>query len=309
MGRSTDEKSLDLSARQQRWLKLLHVLSAGVWLGVLTSIVWLQTSAPRNPAARGNFGVDLAVYQLHEVVLFGAFVATLTTGLCFSLFTKWGFFEHRWLSAKWVVALLLFAMTLWLQSPAISGVVALSDAGVAAIGSLTYDAFKSRSLLFAGAQLTLVLVVFGLSLFKPWGRRKNATRVSMKWPRRAVTLAGLTGCALSIAGHVNLRHYRSLPIEGVSGRGLPDGVYDGSFDCGFEYEVAVHIRDRRIESIKVLQNREAHYAQIAEAVLLRIVERQTPAVDAITGATTTSKCLMRAVQNALKTATASVPGS
>lgn len=62
-------------------------------------------------------------------------------------------------------------MTLWFQSPALSGVVGLSDAGVAAIAGEEYAAFRSRSVTLAAAQLAIVVVVFFVSTLRPWGKR------------------------------------------------------------------------------------------------------------------------------------------
>lgn len=288
-----------LNAVTQRWLKVVHVLSAGVWLGALTSVVWLFTGIQPAGQDRARFGIDLAVYHVHETVLFWAFVATLTTGLIFSLFTRWGFFEHHWLTAKWIFSLGLFALTLWVQSPAVSGMVALSDAGLQQIHGQSYAAYRATCLAVAVAQLAVVVCVFALSVVKPWGRRKRKIQVN----RKVLLWAMGTGSALAVmaavAGYLNLQTYRTLAVSDISAAAVADGEHSGVADCGFVYRVTVVTRERRIEAIRVVANRDAHYAKIAEAVLQRIVQRQNANVDTITGATTTSRCLMRAVDNAL----------
>ena len=60
------------------------------------------------------------------------------------------------------------------------------------------------------------------------------------------------------------------------------------------------MRGGKITGARATRNLDNHYAQIAEAVLLRIERAQTTDVDAITGATTTSKCLMAAASDALR---------
>jgi uncharacterized protein with FMN-binding domain len=54
-----------------------------------------------------------------------------------------------------------------------------------------------------------------------------------------------------------------------------------------------------------MQNRKTKYSKRAEGVIPRIIERQTPNVDAVSGATTTSKALMKAVENSLLSKTSS----
>lgn len=292
------KRALPLHGTSQQLLKVIHVLFAGIWLGALASLV-LLSAGERLPGGRVAFGLDLAAYRIHEVVLFFAFLGTLVTGLLFSLFTKWGFFKHHWITTKWVLALALFAMTLWGQSPAISGVVALSDAGLEQLSGLRYVDFRVTSFRFALAQLSIVLIVFAISVIKPWGRRRREFRVN-----RALLLSGFAilsagAVAFSILGYVNLAQYRNLDIADIGASAAPDGHYRGEADCGFVYVVEVQVQSRSITAIDVIENRDAHYARLAEAVTSRMIAAQTPRVDAITGATTTSKCLMRAAENAL----------
>lgn len=85
--------------------------------------------------------------------------------------------------------------------------------------------------------------------------------------------------------------------------GLKDGRYEGRYAYGsFEYAVEVGMTSGRLTDIKILANRDTSHARQAEAVLASIIAAQSPDVDAVTGATTTSKALMKAVENALTAA-------
>jgi uncharacterized protein with FMN-binding domain len=53
----------------------------------------------------------------------------------------------------------------------------------------------------------------------------------------------------------------------------------------------------RYESIAVIANRDSERAQAAEEVLDRVLAQQTLLVDAVSGATNTSKALLKAVEN------------
>lgn len=93
---------------------------------------------------------------------------------------------------------------------------------------------------------------------------------------------------------------QKMEIVTVDLNEVMDGVYPGDFSYGkFTYEVEVTVKNHKIEGIKVIKNRNSKYAKMAEGVLARIIEKQTLQVDAISGATTTSKAFMKAVENAL----------
>jgi uncharacterized protein with FMN-binding domain len=110
-------------------------------------------------------------------------------------------------------------------------------------------------------------------------------------------------------GSEEARRVRAMPIADVDLSALPDSTFRGEFTYGkFTYAVQATVRDHRIEKIDILQNRNSKYAKKAEGVIPRIVERQTPNVDAISGATTTSKALMKAVENSLTGKNTPVPG-
>jgi uncharacterized protein with FMN-binding domain len=96
---------------------------------------------------------------------------------------------------------------------------------------------------------------------------------------------------------------RRMPIADVDATHLPDGVYRGAFTYGsgggFTYIVDTTVAGGRIIAVHVVRNRDTPHARKAEGVIPKIVAADSPAVDAVAGATTTSKALMKAVENAL----------
>ena len=86
---------------------------------------------------------------------------------------------------------------------------------------------------------------------------------------------------------------------------VEDGVYEGQCDTGVvRARVQVTVRDHRLESIELLEHENGRGAP-AEAILAQMVEEQTTAVDAVSGATCSSKVIRKAVENALS---AGLPG-
>jgi uncharacterized protein with FMN-binding domain len=96
---------------------------------------------------------------------------------------------------------------------------------------------------------------------------------------------------------------RNMQIKEVDLSKIPEGAYRGSFSFNNQYyEVEVQVKNQAIESIKVLENGTGEYAKKAEGVLQKVLSAQSLKVDAVTGATTTSKALLKATENALNEA-------
>ena len=67
-----------------------------------------------------------------------------------------------------------------------------------------------------------------------------------------------------------------------------DGVYEGQCDTGVvRVRVQVTVRDHQLESIELLEHENGRGAP-AEAILDQMVQEQTTAVDAVSGATCSS---------------------
>ncbi|HDP69585.1 MAG TPA: FMN-binding protein [Actinobacteria bacterium] len=93
---------------------------------------------------------------------------------------------------------------------------------------------------------------------------------------------------------------RNMPINEVDLSKVMDGSYRGDFSyANFTYEAEVSVKNHEIENIKILKNREDEYAKRAEGVVQKVRKSQSLDVDTVTGATTTSKALLKAMENAL----------
>ncbi len=82
---------------------------------------------------------------------------------------------------------------------------------------------------------------------------------------------------------------------------LTDETYHGEAKIGnFVYKVEVAVIEGSIVDIRAIDNRESPYAFYAEGVFGKIIRDQNANTDVVTGATTTSKALMKAVEDALE---------
>jgi uncharacterized protein with FMN-binding domain len=105
--------------------------------------------------------------------------------------------------------------------------------------------------------------------------------------------------------HNGIEQVKKMEISYVDPSSVPDGEYTGEFPFmgRYRYQVRVRVKSGRIDDIEVLENGTNNdYAKKGLGVIPRMIEQQCPKVDTITGATVTSKALMKCVERALKKA-------
>lgn len=116
-------------------------------------------------------------------------------------------------------------------------------------------------------------------------------------------LAAVIG-GLAFSYLYDLRQERALAaeltIEDQDLSSIHNGVYYGSQKLGRTlYGVQVTIKDYVITDIKVVSNRKNNYAKRAEGVIQNVLARGNVNADIVTGATTSSKALLKAIEQAI----------
>lgn len=100
----------------------------------------------------------------------------------------------------------------------------------------------------------------------------------------------------------NQRRFVRAAVPDVDLSKVADGTYPGSCDVfPVSVEVRVTVKGHRIAGIELVKHRNGQGTP-AEAIPARIVEAQSLKVDAVSGATLSSKVILKAVQNALNPA-------
>ncbi|HQE49583.1 MAG TPA: FMN-binding protein [Fervidobacterium sp.] len=104
----------------------------------------------------------------------------------------------------------------------------------------------------------------------------------------------------------SVQHYQNavanISYENENASKIPDGTYIGECDVQFIYaKVEVTVKNGVIENIKLLEHRNKKGAS-AERIVNKIMEQQCIDVDAVSGATNSSKVIKKAVDNALSNA-------
>ena len=91
----------------------------------------------------------------------------------------------------------------------------------------------------------------------------------------------------------------SVSVSNVDFSKIPDGSYTGSYDAiMIAAKVRVNIINHQINGIGLIYHKNER-GKKAEAILNEIKTAQSLKVDTITGATNSSKVILKAVQNAL----------
>ncbi len=91
-----------------------------------------------------------------------------------------------------------------------------------------------------------------------------------------------------------------LAIAPVNPSSLTDGTYKGEYSAGrWSNTVAVTIEDGKITDIKIVKDVTIPQPGLADELFGRVIVAQNTTVDAVSGATVTSKAYLKSVENAL----------
>jgi uncharacterized protein with FMN-binding domain len=114
-----------------------------------------------------------------------------------------------------------------------------------------------------------------------------------------VTGAAIAAIAVKSQLDRNLEQLVSTTIADIDISKLDDGVYNGSYSTfPVAAKVRVTIKDHRITAIELLEHNNGLGAD-AEVIPDRVVEAQTLDIDSVSGATYSSRVILKAIENAL----------
>lgn len=92
----------------------------------------------------------------------------------------------------------------------------------------------------------------------------------------------------------------SMEIKDVDLSQVADGTYEGSYDADLiKVKVAVDVKNHEITEIRLLQHENGKGGP-AEAVIPEVVETQSLDVEAVSGATNSSKVILKSIEIALE---------
>lgn len=96
------------------------------------------------------------------------------------------------------------------------------------------------------------------------------------------------------------KEVKNISIKNVDLEKVENGQYVGSCDVGYiKAVVKVQVKDHKIMTVKLLEHKNER-GKKAEAILGKVIKAQSVKVDTITGATNSSKVILRAIESALQ---------
>lgn len=165
---------MKLSPTCQRWLKLFHIIGCSCWLGGAVSLLSLYSLRIAGVLSDGElYGIDRAAHAIDSiVVVYSGATLSLVTGLLFCCFTGWGFFRHRWIIWKWLIALSGILFGTFALGPWEQAMLAMSkNGGMKMLSRSAYLWPAVQNGLFGLLQVVLLILAIWLSIAKPWNKK------------------------------------------------------------------------------------------------------------------------------------------
>ena len=166
-----------LGVNTRKGVLVVHIASAGAWLGIDVVMAVLVFTALVTDDDR----TKALAFRALELVAVGPLLATglvcLLTGILLGLSSRYGLVRYWWVAAKLAPNLLLTSLVLIALAPEVTDAAERArrfDAGVPAplgIGDLIFPPIVSP---------TALLVAFVLAVFKPWGRIRRSGRAGTR---------------------------------------------------------------------------------------------------------------------------------
>jgi uncharacterized protein with FMN-binding domain len=110
----------------------------------------------------------------------------------------------------------------------------------------------------------------------------------------------LIGAAGMIYLSLGLNAGKKVAVSAVDPSVLSDGTYEGSYSAGrWSNKVAVSIEGGKIADIKILEDILIVQPGLSDEVFGRVIDVQNTTVDAVSGATVSSKAYLKSIEDAL----------
>jgi hypothetical protein len=159
-----------LRGRTRKTVLILHILAAGVWIGVdvIVAVLVVTGRYAGSVTTRSLAYQALATFVVWPMLL--SALVSLATGLLLGLGTKWGLVRYWWVAVKLVLNLVLCTLIVLVLQPG------MPDVGAYGRDLLTGipDSDRVAQLFYPPAvSLTTLTLASALAVFKPWGRIKR----------------------------------------------------------------------------------------------------------------------------------------
>jgi hypothetical protein len=162
-----------LKAKGQKWLKGFHLFFACLWVGGAVSVNLMLYCLKGNDGMQ-LYGINQSINFIDIWVIIPGNAGIILTGLLYSIYTNWGWFKHRWVTVKWVIALygMVFGI-IWLGPWAGSLEHISKVRGLGALKDERYTANLLMLYLWGTFQAATIIFAVFISAIKPWKKKSQ----------------------------------------------------------------------------------------------------------------------------------------
>ncbi|MCC3372372.1 DUF2269 family protein [Cohnella sp. REN36] len=169
-----------IGATERKWLLTLHLLFSGLMLGEAFVFLILSLTA----ANTNDVGVLQACYTsmhvLSKTAVRYSVIFVIITGILLSVRTRWGLFKFYWIIAKEILTLFTVALgPIGMYAWTLQAVKLTSAEGSSVLQDPAFIVNRGELRTGIILQILFLSAILVLSVFKPWGPRKQKKR-----PRR-----------------------------------------------------------------------------------------------------------------------------
>ena len=166
-----------LSPSRHKLSLTTHIVVSGAWLGATLAKFFLSLGAVTTTDSSLSAALLAAIHPLtipFQVLTF----ATALSGVLLALGTKWGFISYYWILVKIALSVTIVLTASVLTEGFLSGLNSAVAQQVFSNGTLLKIASTGSILLLSLClfDLLLLVVVTGVSVYKPWGKTRFGER-------------------------------------------------------------------------------------------------------------------------------------
>ena len=168
-----DGRRFWLSRRRRKTVLVVHIVAAGVWIGVdvIVAVLVLAGWFSADSTVRGIAYQALALFVVWPMLTAG--LVSLVSGLILGLGSPWGLLRYWWVAVKLGLNLVLCTLIVVILQP---GMGEVADHGRRLQAGATLDQDVSMLFFPPAVSLTTLSLATVLAVFKPWGRIRDYPR-------------------------------------------------------------------------------------------------------------------------------------
>ena len=162
-----------LKAKGQKWLKGFHHIFACLWVGGAVSVNLMLFCLEASDGME-LYGINQAINFIDIWIIIPGNIGVIVTGIIYSVFTNWGWFKHKWVTVKWIIAIygMVFGI-IWLGPWAASLETISKTEGLNALSLEMYQENLMMLYWWGSFQAATIIFAVFISTLKPWKSKKS----------------------------------------------------------------------------------------------------------------------------------------